>query len=165
MDPFTAIGTVSAILTFIDVGVKVINGAIEIHDSASHSTAETCSAATVAREMNGFVQKLKVHDQTAFTAQEKSLCALAKECCDIAAEISALTLKTTAAQPKSWASSLKASFKAKKHEEERRRLLQRLSDSRSQLDLQLNYWTRSVCHGIHRSCMRRFLTGYQFRNS
>ena len=139
-----AIGIVSAIVTFLDVGVKVVKGAIEIRDSASSSTLESRSAAKVAQEMNDFVDRFGIQHQAAVTTQEKSLCVLAKECSAIAYDITELTRKTTAAEPKSWTSSLRASLKTKKYEGERRRLLGKLSDCRSQLDLQLSYWTRFV---------------------
>jgi hypothetical protein len=75
------------------------------------------------------------------TIEEKSLCILAKECSEIATEISEFFKKTAAARPKSWASSIKAGLKSKKYEGGRRRLFEKLGSYRSQLDLQLAHWT------------------------
>ena len=56
MDPFTAIGLASNILSFIDFSAQLINGAREIYDSTSGTTEDNKSREAIVSEMNNFSQ-------------------------------------------------------------------------------------------------------------
>ena len=142
MDPLTAIGLASNILSFIDFGVKVVSGAIEIHESTSGITEETRSTKTIVTEIRHFASKLQPPDHAQLTGDEKSLCTLANECDALAKQIIALIEKAEPKSPKSKSASLRAAVKTMWYESDRRKLEERLSKCRGQLGLQLQYLTR-----------------------
>ena len=80
MDPFTAIGLASNILSFIDFSAQLINGAQEIYDSASGTTGGNKSREAIVSEMNNFSLKLLPPDDSQLSGDEKALCRLAAEC-------------------------------------------------------------------------------------
>ncbi|KAK1758027.1 hypothetical protein QBC47DRAFT_132299 [Echria macrotheca] len=141
MDPLTAIGLASSILTFIDFSAKVITGAVDIYGSPSGLAVEGRSTETVVAEMRQFAAKLQPPDASSLSGDEKSLCRLALECDSICDGIIELLEKTKPKQPKSKTSALKAGLKTKWHEGDRRKLEERLAHCRAQLSLQLNYLT------------------------
>ncbi|KAF4996147.1 hypothetical protein FDECE_12572 [Fusarium decemcellulare] len=120
MDPLTAIGLVSNIISFIDFGAKVISGAVEIHETFSGDSAglteENRSTLNVVREMRHFASKLQPPDQSQLTGNEKALCALAKECEVLSQQIVDLVEKLRPKGGKSKLASLKAAFRSKRSE-------------------------------------------------
>jgi len=55
MDPFTAIGLASNILSFIDFSAQLINGAREIYDSTTGTTEDNKSRESIVNEMKFFL--------------------------------------------------------------------------------------------------------------
>lgn len=147
MDPLTAIGLASNIISFIDFGAKLFNSAQQIYESASGATVDSLSYGTIAREMEAFSTKLISPDgQGQLSGHEKAICDLAKECQVLAVDIRKLLEKT---KPKdSYSNSRFHSFvsaaKALKYDKQRGELQARLGNCRSQLSLQLNYMTGYV---------------------
>ncbi len=157
MDPLSAIGLASNIISFIDYGAKVVSGAIDIYGSSSGLTRDARSTETVVSEMRSFSSKLKAPDDAALSGDEKALCRLAVECEDLSSQIIALVEKV---RPQSRAggrvskrASLLAGLKSKWYESDKRRLEERLSHCRAQLGLQLNYLTRSVAQHLARQVL------------
>ena len=142
MDPLTAIGLASNILSFVDFSAKVVSSAIDIYVSPSGLTQENCSSEAIVAEMRHFASKLQPPDDARLTGEEKALCRLAKECDDLAKQIIALIEKLRPKHQKSRSASVLAGLKSKWYDAERRKLEERLDHCRAQLALQLNYFTR-----------------------
>ncbi|CZR68365.1 uncharacterized protein PAC_18264 [Phialocephala subalpina] len=147
MDPLTAIGLASNILSFLDFSVKVFSGAIDIYDSPSGLTEENRSSEAIVAQMKHFASKLQPPDDAQLTGDEKALCKLACECDDLSTRIIALIEKARPKDRKSKSASILAGLKSKWHEAERRKLEERLGHCRAQLALQLNYLTSSEVKG------------------
>ncbi|KAH8714630.1 hypothetical protein BGZ61DRAFT_587332 [Ilyonectria robusta] len=80
MDPVTAIGLASSILTFIDVGVKVLQKANEIRNSQDSSTKENRSRRTISDELEFAAARMKPLDDIRVSPEQESLCKVAREC-------------------------------------------------------------------------------------
>jgi hypothetical protein len=145
MDPFTAIGLASNILSFIDFSAQLINGAREIYDSTAGTTEDNKSREAIVSEMKIFSSKLLPPDDSQLSGDEKALCRLAAECNILSSQILDLLGKIKPKDPKSKSQSFWAALKNKVHEKEKLELEKRLENCRSQLELQLNYWMRSPC--------------------
>ncbi|KAK4644143.1 hypothetical protein QC761_0049610 [Podospora bellae-mahoneyi] len=83
MDPVTAIGLVSGILTFVPFGTKLVKGTIKIREALDGTLDENRTRQEVAQEMKRLSARLLPPDDTKLVAEEKSLCLLAKECSSI----------------------------------------------------------------------------------
>ena len=142
MDPVTAIGLVSSILTFVSFSTKLVSGAIKIHESLDGALEENRSREVIAREMKSFAARLLPPDDSRLAGEEKDLCALAKECRAISGKLVGLLDKVKPKDPGSKSQSLWAALKTKVYESERADLEQRLENCRSQLELQLAFFTR-----------------------
>ncbi|RFU32608.1 hypothetical protein B7463_g3712, partial [Scytalidium lignicola] len=147
MDPLTALGLASNILSFIDFGAKVVSSAIDIYDSPSGLTEESRSSEAIVTEMRHFASKLRPPDDDQLTGDEKALCRLADECDGLSNQIIALIERIRPKDRKLKSASILAGLKSKWHEAERRKLEQRLDHCRAQLALQLHYLTSSEVKG------------------
>jgi hypothetical protein len=148
MDPLTAIGLTSNILSFIDFSAQLINGAQEIYDSTAGTTEDNKGREAIVREMKNFSSKLLPPDDSQLSGDEKALCRLAAECNILSSQILDLLGKIKPKDPKSRSQSFWAALKNKVHEKEKLELEKRLENCRGQLELQLNYWMRSPCPHI-----------------
>lgn len=146
MDPFTAIGLASSIITFVDLGQKVVSQANEIRKSASGSTKDDQSMNILAEEMAAFALKLgtAARPEDCTDGNEKALARLAKECRDTSAEIQAVLEKRQLKGKKSIWRAVKAAVRSKMTDEELLRLQERLKDHRAQLHLQFDHFKRSA---------------------
>ena len=142
MDPVTAIGLVSSILTFIEFSAKLISGAAEAYSSPSGLTADDQSAETVATEMQNFLRNLHPPDDSNLASNDKAICMLATECQLICEEILTLLERNRPKSRGSRRAALLAGLKSRWREVERRRLEERLRDCRFQLTLQLQHLTK-----------------------
>lgn len=140
MDPLTAIGLASNIVSFIDFGAKVLSTAREIYNSTSGDTSSNRNYESVAHQLEKFAVDLLTADT--FSGKEKALCALAQECRDLAIQIQDLLQKSRPKDPKSKRQVAWSTLKSLKYKEERLELQERLGNCRDQLALQLNekYW-------------------------
>lgn len=80
MDPVTAIGFASSILTFIDVGVKVVKTTNEIRNSVDGSTKLNATRRTVSKELEGISKRLEPPDGIILSREQDSLRKVAQEC-------------------------------------------------------------------------------------
>ena len=142
MDPLTAIGLASNILSFIDFGFEVVSIAKDIHGSPTGKSEDGRNIEAVVKQMRAFSALLQPPDDAQLAGGDKALCALATECSGVSDEILRLLEKIRPKDPKSKSSSLAAAFKTKWYEGELRKLGERLDHSRAQLTLQLDYLTR-----------------------
>ncbi|KAH8898720.1 hypothetical protein GQ53DRAFT_777337 [Thozetella sp. PMI_491] len=79
MDPLTAIGLVSNILSFIDFSQQLLRGANEIHGSLFGTLDENKSREVVVGQMKIFSSKLLAPDSSTFIGEDKELCGIAAE--------------------------------------------------------------------------------------
>jgi hypothetical protein len=142
MDPITAIGLISSILTFIDFGTDVIKAAKEIHGSASGARERTASLKDVVLRMEGFATQLLALGYSHLIGQDRSLCELAEICLHLSQDITKLLEKIRAKSPKSKRQSLVSSLKDIYYQEEKKELEQRLERCPKQPEMQLNFRTR-----------------------
>lgn len=144
MDPVTAIGLVSAILSFIDFGHKLVKGAIMIHGSIDGTVDENRSSEAIVKEMKRFSSGLLPPDDSQLAGEEKELCMLAQECRALSGQLVDLLQKVKPKDPASKSQSLWASLKSKVYEKEMEGLEKRLDYCRGQLELQVTFLSRSV---------------------
>ncbi|KAM7183315.1 hypothetical protein V8F20_012664 [Naviculisporaceae sp. PSN 640] len=123
MDPVTAIGLASGILSFITFSGKLIAGAIKIHDTTDGHVAENRSRELVIQEMKKMSERLLAPDDSSFVGQDKGLCLLAAECSTLSNDPLALLERIKPKDCKSKAESLW------------------LDRCRSQLELQVTFLT------------------------
>lgn len=140
MEPLTAIGLASNILSFIDFGAKVIACAKEIHGSVAGVTDEALTSEAVATGMREFASKLQLSSSAHSADDKEPLCRLARECEGIANRIIDLLNKTKSKTPNSksvrW--TIVATFNATRYAGERQKLEERLAKCREQLAIHLN---------------------------
>ncbi|KAK4234261.1 hypothetical protein C8A03DRAFT_37969 [Achaetomium macrosporum] len=107
MDPLTAIGLASNILSFIDFGAKVVSRAVDVYGSASGLTSEDQISEGIATHMCYLCSKLRQPQGTQLTGEEVALANLAAKCEDLSKQIIALVEKS---KPKTsdskWATAL-----------------------------------------------------------
>jgi hypothetical protein len=144
MDPLTAIGLVSGIISIIDFSTKVLSGAKEVYDSGHGATAENRSLAAITTEMQTLSTGFIVPDvtNTNLSTQEKAISVLAAECKVLSGDILKLLEKIGSSKGKSRSESLKTEVKSTWYKEEKEELLTRLDRCRSQLHLNLEALNR-----------------------
>ncbi|CAG8955159.1 hypothetical protein HYFRA_00007175 [Hymenoscyphus fraxineus] len=113
MDPFTAIGLASNIISFLDYGVKTIHSAREIYDSSTGMTEKSSHLESIATKMKQFASNLVAPENSAKDQSENDLCDLALECRLISMKIIKLLEKLKARDSNSKFQSLIAGVKTK----------------------------------------------------
>lgn len=136
MDPLTAIGLASNIVSFVDFGTNLLSTAWDIYNSTSGGFSGNRSYESVAHQMDIFARSLLVPDS--FSGKDKALCALAQECRDLAIQILKLLQKVRPKDPKAKGQVAWSAVKSLKCDKKRLELQERLDNCREQLALQLN---------------------------
>jgi hypothetical protein len=138
MEPFTAIGLIGNIITFIDAGCKLVSKANETYSSATGASAE-----------NEALGETRARFLVAASSIEKSLAAanlrpdevalkdLAVKCCGVSNKLEQLLLELKAKNAKSKRSAMSATFKNVWKDKEKAELEKKLSSYRSELNLLL----------------------------
>lgn len=90
MDPITAVGFASSILTFIDFSYQIISGTFEVIKSGS--TADNAHVSVVINDLHN-VTKEFTNRPPAHSKHEDALNALALECQDVSEELRKLLEK------------------------------------------------------------------------
>lgn len=144
MDPLTAIGLVSNILSFIDFSARLLKGAKEVHDSQHGVLEENRSREAVVREMQRMSTQMLVPEPQQKADDNSSLRVLARECCELSTQLISLLEKIKPKDPGSTTQSIASALRNKIYDSERASLEMRLSDCRAQLHLELSNLTRSV---------------------
>ncbi|KAK1760560.1 hypothetical protein QBC47DRAFT_355731 [Echria macrotheca] len=143
MDPFTAIGLAGSIVTFVDVGVKVLSAARKMRASASGATDENESLASMSLRFNAALAAIDSKLSAGpLTQQEMALNELAKECRGVSDELLVLLGELKAKRPNSTASSLRAAWRNVRKKDDKNALEQKLNRCRQELDLMLSSMTR-----------------------
>lgn len=142
MDPLTAIGLVSNILSFIDFSARLIKSAKEAHDSQHGVLEENRSREAVVREMQRMSTRMLVSGSSEKADDNSSLSVLATECRQLSTQLISLLEKIKPKDPGSTTQSLASALRNKIYDSERASLEARLNECRAQLHLELSNLTR-----------------------
>ena len=134
MDPITAVGLASSILTFIDFGYKIVTGTLEVLKTGSLS--ENTHITIVINDLQAIVKPL-ARKPTGKSDNEIALRDLAKQCQEVSQKLTDL-LETLKADPKSssW-KSVKVVLRSMWKKGEVAELEERLSKYRSEIMVRL----------------------------
>ncbi|KAK3317381.1 hypothetical protein B0T19DRAFT_488646 [Cercophora scortea] len=141
MDPITAIGLASGILSFLNFSASLVQGAISIHDSLDGDLEENRSLEMVVGEMKQLSTLLLSPDDSKLVGPEKGLCGLASECRALSSRLLELLEKIKPKDSSSKTQSLWSALKNKMYEKEKLELEQRLDYCRGVLELHLTFLT------------------------
>lgn len=144
MDPLTAIGLVSNILSFIDFSARLLEGAKEVHDSQNGVLEENRNRETVVREMQRMSTRMLVSGSSEKAIDDSTLGILAAECRGLSTQLISLLEKIKPEDSASKAQSFLSAMRNKVYNSERESLEARLNDCRAQLNLELSHLTRSA---------------------
>lgn len=141
MDPVSAIGLASAILTFIDAAFKVVSGTYEVYESSSGATAENEHIDTIVGDLQDLTSDLTTIN-VGKTRNEIALRALASKCEVVSNDLQHLlsSLRVSGAHT-TW-SSLRVKIKSMRKEKEITGLEKQLADYRAQILARLNLMLR-----------------------
>ncbi|KAF5235700.1 hypothetical protein FANTH_11579 [Fusarium anthophilum] len=143
MDPFTAIGLAGNILTFIDIGFRLVSQTKGIYDSKSNSTVENDSLSVMTTRFTTTMADMESKIPSGnLSKDEIALKELVTECSSISDELQNLLADLKARKPNSIRSSMKATLRDWSKKKEKDDLHKRLESSRQQLDLLLSTMTR-----------------------
>ncbi|KAF4988770.1 hypothetical protein FGRMN_9564 [Fusarium graminum] len=136
MDPVTAVGLASGILTFIEAGLKLVKTAHEIHNSVDGVLDENKHRESVADEVRKAASRLENTRNSGLSPERQALCSLAKKCRETSSELMKVLDKV---KPKPGSSNalklVTYAVKANRRVGEVRQLEGQLNDYRDQLTL------------------------------
>ncbi|KAH6949468.1 hypothetical protein DER45DRAFT_580376 [Fusarium avenaceum] len=135
MDPVTAVGLASAIISFVPLGVKLLQSAHEIRDSIDGSLDRNKTRKCIMDEMQAVSNRLKPTDQTRI-AEQKGLYELAARCYELSQKILNLLNKISPKTPRSF-ENYRSAVRAWRKEDEIKDLEKQLKECRDQLLLAL----------------------------
>lgn len=143
MDPVSAIGLASGILTFVEAGLKLVKIAYNIHNSLDGVLGDNRHRESVTSEVSKAALRLEVVGNARLTPEQESLSDLAKKCkaasTDLVKALNQVKPKQSSSNPfKLLRYAVKAEIKAKDISE----LENRLKDYRDQLTLALVDFSR-----------------------
>jgi hypothetical protein len=143
MDPLTAIGLASNILSFIDFSAKLIKGAYAIYISPSGTTAENDDSSRLLDDLRQATEALD-SDFQGKTKHEKSLCKLSENCRQLSEELQAILKKLRVTEKDSRLKSIIVSLKSMRKEKEIASIEKRLDSYRLEILLWLDIMNRLV---------------------
>lgn len=138
MDPLTAIGLASNIISFIDFSWELITGAWSMYKSADGTTVENATLETIVTDLEKVSHKL-VSDMKGTTQNEIALLRLAEECLKLSRQLSSTLRKLKASIGNSKWESFKIKWASMRKEKEIMSIESRLSNYRSQILLRLQF--------------------------
>ncbi|OKL58829.1 hypothetical protein UA08_05858 [Talaromyces atroroseus] len=145
MDPVTAIGLLSNIIGFIDLGWNLFRDAREVYKSASGLTESALAHKLMAERMEKFSNNLITSNKVLLTSKEdKVIVELACNCRKLAQEIIHHLDKTKPQDSKSLLYAVSSSFRTVVHYKKRKELREQLAECQQQLHLHLVKTTRSL---------------------
>ncbi|KAI2634144.1 hypothetical protein GGS26DRAFT_552389 [Hypomontagnella submonticulosa] len=144
MDPFSAIGLVSNIITFLDFSYKLITTAKYIQSSASGASKHNDDLSFMTSQLQRLATNLKVaRPEGSLSKREHSLLQVATQCEGVSIELATLLDKLRARNPKSNRESIRAAIRDWRKKDQKADLEQKLDCCRQQLNLELLSFTRS----------------------
>lgn len=143
MDPLSAIGLVSGVITFIDFGYNVISAASEVHASATGTTESNKHIEFLNTRMETVAGDLLVAKSSrGLSADTQRLTELADQCLELSNDLKKLLNKLRANNPKSKRQIISTIVKNVRKKDQKKGLEVRLDQCRQQLHLQLSHTTR-----------------------
>ena len=136
MDPVTAIGLASAILSLIDYAHKIVTGADELYKSATGATEENTHTGTIVKDLDEAAANLT--DLSGKTKHEKALNDLAAKCRKISNDLLHLLNKLIVSDNLSTWTVLKATIRNLRKKDEVTKMVAKIGEYRSQILLRLN---------------------------
>lgn len=134
MDPVTAIGLASGILTFIDFAHKIAIGADELYQKAT--TDENMHTEKIVNDLDDAATDLA--SLPGRTKHEKALNRLSESCKEVSHELQQLLRRLTVSGKRTSWKALKITVRNVRKESELAKLLARLDKYRGELLLRLN---------------------------
>ena len=136
MDPISALGLSSNILTFIDAASKILAGTYEVYQSATGTTQENAHVDTVTEHLRDIAAKLDPNcvDKT---AHGRALKDIAQKCETLAQDLLHLLLKLKITGKQSMWKSLTVTLKSMRKERVIAAMEKRLSEYQSLILLRL----------------------------
>lgn len=144
MEALAAVSLAGNIVQFIDIGLKVLHGAKEIHHSMTGSTGDFQNLETVAQEMQRLSLRLNTASNSQPSADEVALRNLAAECRKLSDQVLDIVQKCKPKNAKSKRSSAWSAAKSLYKKREMDEVGQRLDACRNQLNLQINHMMEYV---------------------
>ncbi|KAM0593493.1 hypothetical protein ACHAPN_006334 [Verticillium nonalfalfae] len=138
MDPVSAIGVASAVISFVDFSIKIIRGAIRIYGDANRDN-DWQMPEDVAEKMIKLVRNLRQTSGFGVTPDEKEIAELAKTCMTLAERLAALFKSLRPKDARSKRQCLWAAVKAKHKQADVEDLENKLRTCRDQLQLHLTH--------------------------
>ena len=142
MDPASAIGVTSAVITFLEFSWKVVRNAKEIYDSADGCSNDNLTREAIAKSMHGFSRKLQPPDPSAISPEYQGICKLSSECQSISSEILKISDSLKIGEARSRYNALRTGLKAWRFRNDLIQLEERLGRCGDQLSLELSYLKR-----------------------
>ncbi|KAF5678618.1 hypothetical protein FHETE_1170 [Fusarium heterosporum] len=136
MDPVTAVGLASAIISFVPLGVSLLKNAREIRDSVDGTLEKNETRKAILDEMQAVAGRLKPAIHTPVAPGQKGLYDLAFKCYNLSQKILELLAKIKP-KPQSSFGAYRSAFRAWSKEDVIKDLEKTLDDCRSQLALGL----------------------------
>lgn len=137
MDPFSAIGLASNIISFLDIGYKLLSKSKDIYKSTTGTTALNNELLSETRQLQGVTEGLQMPRLVGLSDQELALKQLAAECSTVSSDLARLINDLKARNPNSKRESLRAAFRDWKKKDKKDDLKLRLDRCRDQLNLQI----------------------------
>jgi hypothetical protein len=136
MDPVSAIGLASAILSFIDQAYKIATGADELYHSATGATEDNTHTETIIKDLDEAAADLT--NISSKTKHGKALNSLATKCKKISEDLLKLLEKLSVSGNRSTWKVLRVAIRNLRKEKEVAKMVTRLGEYRSQILLQLS---------------------------
>lgn len=136
MDPISAIGLASAIISFIDCAQKIVTGADELRNSVTGATEENSHTQTIITDLQEAAFDLT--ELSGRTKHERALNDLATKCKRVSSDLLRLLRKLTVSGNRSTWKVLKVAIRGLHKDGEVKRMGARLCEYRSEIILRLN---------------------------
>jgi uncharacterized protein (DUF342 family) len=137
MDPITAIGLASSLITFVDFATKIVAGTYEVYNSVTGTTIGNAHIDTVIGDLKGVAAELEI-DLPGISKHERALKDLASNCQKDGNELLRLLDTIKVDGKRSTWKSFKTTLISIRKQKEIVGLQKRLSDYRSQILLRLS---------------------------
>jgi len=143
MDPFSSVGLVASIVTFIETGVKIISVVKELK-GRDGATAENQRAEFLAAHMKALAEDLSLQNAATSTPDEVRLMELTQECQCLARDLLELLHRMRGTSPRAILKNIFGSGTITS-------LQKRLERCQLQLSVQLTHMLRCVAHYLYES--------------
>jgi hypothetical protein len=141
MDPVSAVGFASSIISFVSFSYKLVQGSYEIYQSTSGIPQGHAHIDTVLADLDNVTQSLKVPVETG-TRHHESLQSLAFECEEVSIELSGILNELKRKEGNKLWRSLEAKWKSLRKESDLISIERKLDSLRLQLLIRLSFLVR-----------------------